>query len=112
MGAMTFEIICVARSKYATLLAHGDFQTASQNYSTLFTLVRKGDLSSIGAGLISLRQYLERTSQQTVTDLTVRNGPPSDFDQLFGWIKYLLRYLRLDRKEFRQANRNAVKDAL
>jgi hypothetical protein len=112
VGTMTFEIIGVAGAKYATLLAHGDFQAASQNYSAFFALVRKRDLPGIGAGLISLRQYLERTSQQIVTDLTVRNGPPSDFNQLFGLVKCLLRYLGLDREEFRQANRNAVKNSL
>lgn len=80
MRTMTLEVIRVSRTKHPALIVYRDLQTTRQNYPTFFAFVRERYQSSVGAWLISLHQYLKRSSQQVVANLTVRDPSFPNFN--------------------------------
>ena len=75
-------------------------------------LVDEGHAPRVRAGFVPLLQDLQCATEHAVADLGIGDWPSPDLDKLVRTVEDLARLLRLDREELREADRDAVEDAL
>jgi hypothetical protein len=82
MRPPAFKVVGITGSKNPPLALDCDLQASAQDNATFFALMHQRNLAGIGAGLIALLQDLKGTTEQVIPDLSIRDLPLPDLDQL------------------------------